>query len=255
MKVARLAIILELAGTGLWGAGKETFEADMTTYKLPYLTESNEVLKLPAIPGSYIKGLLRTVAYKIAGLLINAGLVDGVDPIAQRCWVGSTCGKCVVCQIFGSSGQYQSSVYVSHFYPVKKEALAQLKNVLWHEFDVDELVNSQLSLTRLNLTQLAHVKIDNRSWKAEEGGLFVIERVKPKATFLGEIRLYKAFIPSNNLSLLHALRLILLSLAQLNYTFVGRRTRAKISLLKYKPLQISQDSVCKEVLNGLEWHA
>lgn len=253
-RVARVVIIMELLGTGLWGAGRETFEADATTYRMFRLGADQRAPGLPVVPGSYLKGLLRTAAYKIAGLLINAGILVGIDPAAQGCWIGSTCGKCVVCRVFGSSGRHQSPLYVSPLYPVRREVLNRLKDALWHELDVDELLSRLDLLAEPNLTYLAHVRIDDRCGKAAEGGLFVIEGVEPTAVFLGEVKLYEAFLPGDGLDLVRALRLILLSLAQLNYSFVGRRTRAKISVLKHElPPEAEQDDVCKEVLRDLEW--
>lgn len=256
--VMRIAVVLELKGVGLWGAGKESFEADTTTYRLMGVKPNGEPVL--AIPGPYFKGLLRTWAYKLAGLLIRGRIVSGTDPAQTGCWIGKTCGDCIICHVFGYSGCPQGSLFVSYFYPVKREGLNVLKRDLWLKLDIDELpFRLDLLTADLMTTYLAHVRIDDRSGKAARGGLFINEAIKPGVVFVGEVRLHKTLLSNEShpdRALLMAFRLVLLSLAQLNYSFVGRRTRGKVGILKYElPDFIKEDEVCREVLRGLEWRS
>lgn len=239
----RLRVLLKLRGMGLWGSGREDFKADVTTFKLT-LAEG----ELVAIPGPYVKGLLRNWSYKLAPLLARAGLVpQGLSP-SSNCMSSNPCGKCIVCLVFGSQGSNYTSLRVSNFYPVDESRLGEVVKL-----SPDELVESGLLVVR-RPSYITHVKMERSSRKAAEGGLYQREFVEPGSTFYGEVSLIESLL-QGSIEVQAAARLILASLAQLRLSYVGRRTVAELSVVEGELGGAVGDGFCEEVLRGLRREA
>ena len=213
-----IKVILKLKGLGLWGAGKETFEADVITFKTKVFSGITTI----AIPGSYIKGLLRSWAYKIAPLLSKEKLISA--SINPMCCVKEPCKECIVCKVFGASGEALSPLEISNFYSLKADVLSKVKGKR-----LEELLQEDDIWEAPRVLYLPHVRIYDLTMKASEGGLFTQEIVHPGTLFLGEIRLYENLLGEVNEA--DARLLLILSLAQLNYSYVGRRTKARVRVI------------------------
>ena len=233
---------MEVRGLGLWGAGRGTFKADTITFRV----ESRDGTPKLAIAGAYVKGLLRGWAYRVAPLLKRAGLLTA--PVREECWVGETCSPggevCAVCAVFGFSGGPKAPLEVTDFYAVRREALDRVKGV-----DLEELLLRDDVWAPDVTTYVTHVRICDWSGKAAEGGLFVNEAVLPGTLFLGEVRLFEGLL--EGVEPVEAYRLLLASLAQLNYSYVGRRTLAKVSVVEEDIGDAARDPACSLLLEAL----
>ena len=215
----RLKVLLRLRGFGLWGAGRGGFRADVETYKV----RAADGMEVVAIPGAYIKGLLRGWAYRLAPLLREKGLISGhVNP---DCFVGDTCGDCVVCRVFGASGGRPAPLSATTFYPVKADRVAEASKL-----SPDELLFKPDLLYPPRVSYLPHVKIEDSSARAATGGLFRDEVVPPNVQFYGEVVLDEALLEGVKPE--DACLIVLLALSQLRFSYAGRRSVLDVALLE-----------------------
>ena len=236
----RIGIVLIVKNLGAWGSGKEEFEADTLTMRttLPALGES-----VVTIPGSYMKGLLRGWAYKIAPLLKKTGVIRG--DTNEECYVGRTCGKCIVCRVFGSRGKEFSPLHVSNFYPIVTTEKA-------HEIFAKSI---ELALMEKDYwappptNYVTRVRISDIDGRAAEGGLYTIEHVSPEVPFYGEITLYESLL--KDVDPLEAYRLVACTLGQLNYSYVGRRTRCRVKVVDVEDRRVLKDEIVRMILVNL----
>ena len=232
----RVSLLIELKGFGLWGAGKEGFEADILSLKL-----KAEDVEIPIIPAPYVKGLLRGWAYRVSPLLKSKGLVDG--EVNKGCNPKRTCGECVVCRIFGSSGFASSPIRVTNFYPIEEVINAK-------ELDPEEVLEKKL-YRKIPTLVLPHVRIDDLGGKAYEGALFFTEVVPMGALFYGKVFLLDNLLKLIGVSPIEAARIVLSSISQLNYGYSGRRSRVRVKVLEADLGIAREDTFCSEVLEGL----
>ena len=235
----RVKVALEVLGFGLWGSGKETFEADLVTFKT---VVGGRVV--PAIPGSYVKGLLRGWAHRLAPLLSAKGVIAA--RANEDCSPRNPCRDCVVCAIFGAPGGAQSPLAVTNFYPVRADALGSVKGA-----ELEDLLTQGGARVwdAVELAYVPHVRICDASAKAAEGGLFVQEAVPPRTTFVGELRLADHLLEGVEAD--DAMLLVALSLAQLNHSYAGRRTRVRVRVLEHDAPEGSRSRPVLEALGGV----
>ena len=245
-----LKVVLEVKGLGLWGAGKETFEADTTTFRTKLPARALSGRRCVVIPGAYVKGLIRGWAYRVALLLASKGLITTCTGGLNKCWIKETCGECIVCRVFGSLGGTPSPLEVTNFYAVKPDRVKEVA-----ELGLEDALEREDLWEDAQVLVLTHVRIDDKSGKAAEGGLYEVEAVQPGATFYGEIRLYEELLGSlegaPQVKVKEACRLILASLAQLNFSYAGRRSRVKVRVMGADLGAASEDALSKALLDGL----
>ena len=115
------------------------------------------------IPGSSLKGALRTAAHRAAGRLglTSCGQVEpGMISKAHEA-MGRVCDVCELFGMPGAAGSSSSKLFVSNLRP---------------KLDI-----STITVTRVSL--------DPARGKAREGGLFTVEAIPPCTLFEGEITL------------------------------------------------------------------
>lgn len=143
------------------------------------------------IPGSSVKGALRSSASRIAESygFTSCGYTDPGMIEEAHSEMGAPCS---VCKLFGEPKKGRGRILVSDFHPVG---------------DVKTLV-------------VTRVRIDDDSQKALEGSLYKMEHIEPGIEFKGYIDVVDP--DSNDLALL------LLSLAELRVGRFGRRSQIDI---------------------------
>ena len=235
----RLKVLLRSQGFGLWGAGKGGFRADVETYKV----RTTEGVEVVAIPGAYVKGLLRGWAYRLAPLLREKGLISG--PVRHDCFVGDTCGSCIVCRVFGASGGRLAPLSATTFYPVKPDRVAEASRL-----SPDDLLSKPDLLYLPRTSYLPHVKIEDSSAKAATGGLFHDEVVPPNVQFYGEVALNEALL--EEVEAKDACLVVLLALSQLRLSYAGRRSMVDVALLEGSDVGAASSSeLCMVVVRRL----
>jgi len=235
-----LKLTLTLESLGLWGAGKETFKASTVTFKAYVPAIGGEVL---AISGPYIKGLIRGWTYRIAPLLIRNKIIKG--KLVSECTSASTCGECIVCKVFGYSGGVYSPIKVSNFYAIDPKFISEIAEK-GLETSLLTLPNPWYSVETGFIT---HIRIDDVTGKVAPGALFVVEIAPPGTTFYGEIELMENLIVDVDVD--DARRLLLASISQLNQSYIGRRSRGRISVIEVEPQDIFKDDFCSEVFSSM----
>ena len=115
------------------------------------------------VPGSSVKGALRTAASRAAAAY---GFTSCGEVRPELIAKAHASGPCDVCRLFGHPGDDPSAasrVWVSDFNPV-----GELRTVI-----------------------VARVALDNRTLTAAEGALYSVEHLLPGSEFEGEVRVYE----------------------------------------------------------------
>lgn len=146
----------------------------------------------PVIPGSTVKGVLRTIATRVARIL-GLKVCDGIAPEDIKQCIRSG-GSDLLLEMFGAPDTNNpSALRISPFTLVE---------------------------TDIQLYTIKHVSLNRRSLKAEEGALYSEEVVLPCTVFKGEI-----VLECNKGKCDKMLELLLLSLLELEYFGLGRNSR------------------------------
>lgn len=165
----------------------------------------------PYIPGSTFKGALRSAASRIAEAYGYRACGE-INPERLR-----QCGSCDVCRLFGSP-RVSSGLFASDFEPIGE--------------------TRTMVVTR--------VRIEDRTEKAEEGGLYKQEHVW-KAEFGARIRIVGKLKENPRL-----LALLLLALAELRTGRIGRKTLLDVKLEDADDLLAKLENPMKEVAEELK---
>jgi len=262
----RLKVLLDVKGLGMFGDVRGEFAADVTTAKtlVPSLITRLEgrEKEVPFIPGSQIKGSLRSIAVSVYKLLLNRGIVTLGSKVFTKCMgalktsmtTGGMCDECLVGLVFGYSGVQVSPLRVSNFYPIRVDANIDVLRAK----KLYESLSCGDTWDKPPIEYVTRVRIDRCSGVSKEGALYTYEHIPCHTRFLGEIEFSKEILDSNIKGGLNAsqvyvegLRLILASLAQLNYEYIGRRTRCKVTILFYQPPDVGKDEYVKALLDKL----
>jgi len=161
------------------------------------------------IPGSTVKGVLRTSLVRTAHLMGKPVMSPSVHP-------SSSARGDIVSSLFGSVSWPPSKVIVE---------------------------NTALDSPT---EDIAHVRINDRTRTAEEGGLFVCE-------YLPHGSCAWVRVVGRGLTLEEA-RALFLSILEMNYERIGRKgiVSVRISLERSRiPEEVAEDSLIKEILEGL----
>ena len=138
------------------------------------------------VPGSSVKGALRTAASRVAAAY---GFTSCGEVRPELIAEAHANGPCDVCRLFGYPGDEPSAasrVWVGDFNPV-----GELRTVI-----------------------VARVALDDRTLTAAEGALYSVEHLLPGSEFEGEVRVYE---DAGNL-----IPLLLLAIAELRTWRFGR---------------------------------
>lgn len=197
------------------GEPSSIFGADVTLIRIPYGDREKYF-----IPGSTIKGILRTSACRVAHLLglSSCGEVEPSSIVEKHNKLGDNCIKiddrklCHVCYLFGYPGSTIGNLFVSNAYPV-----------------TDPL---PFTITR--------VCIDDKKLTAVRGKLFTYEVYPANTVFAGSIKILLDDEWAHNL--------VLAALLNLNYERIGRGGLMEIEIVKTKNLYRS--SLIEKILNG-----
>ena len=162
------------------------------------------------IPGSTLKGVLRTSLIRTAHLLgfenVNTSVYPGEESLSND----------VVTSLFGAPRKFKSKITVD-------------------------------SCTLKESTHLiTHVRINDKSKTAKEGGLFTVEYLPIGSSF--EVR-----IEGNDLSLDES-RALFLSILELKYERIGKSGLVDVEIIKEKsqiPEDLKKDPVIMEILEGV----
>ena len=119
-----------------------------TKADIPVLRIWSDKGKHVYIPGSSIKGVMRTAAIRVANLLGDYKIEYSVEPSKIKNFV-----KDIVVELFGGPDKKTSKIYVSG-----------------------------IMLSKVNTTILTHVSIDDSTRTAKEGALYRVEYIPPYTT-------------------------------------------------------------------------
>jgi len=181
-KLRLRAVSLLTVGCGM----PDVMGADVVHVRKLKVEEAGKRVEVLYVPGSSVKGALRTAASRVAAAY---GFTSCGEVKPELIVKAHTSGPCDVCKLFGYPGDEPSAasrVWVSDFNPIK-----ELRTVI-----------------------VARVALDNRTLTAAEGALYSMEHLLPGSEFEGEVRVYedaKDLIP-----------LLLLAIAELRTWRFGR---------------------------------
>ncbi|MCS7366174.1 MAG: RAMP superfamily CRISPR-associated protein, partial [archaeon GB-1867-035] len=205
----RLGLIIKTKSLLSIGSGRAGFLADIVLYRALF-SNKNHYLENYIIPGSTIKGVLRTSASKIAWML-NLSSCGQVDPLKISRTHSLMKVSCDVCKIFGEPGGTFSPLEVTEFYPIRHPSNAVkifnnkvLKIDLGDSIWINDFIKS-----------LTRIRLSDDTQNVAEGALFKSEYYPPLTFFYGEVKLNKPLNWSYDYHL-NACRLILLSIANMN---------------------------------------
>jgi CRISPR/Cas system CSM-associated protein Csm3 (group 7 of RAMP superfamily) len=210
-----IAFDLEIRNVTLLTIGGGTPELFGTDIAFARVVDAEGRVKI-YIPGSSVKGALRSAASRIAE---HYGFRSCGEVRPERIARAHSGGVCDVCELFGypNPGGVRSPLVVSNFEPV------------------DDLSN--------RLVRVTHVSIDARRSIARRWALYVIEYVVPGTTFRGSLYL--------DPSARRLLPLLLLAIAELRTGRFGRRSLVDVRLVDGGELDKYVDSSWKGLLTSL----
>ncbi len=143
------------------------------------------------IPGSSVKGVLRTNASRIANAYGFKSCIE-IDPRRLCALLNESGAGCDVCELFGRPGadpRYSSKLFVS-------------------DFTSEEAENNRMLVTRVSL--------DDRTLTSRRGALYSVEHVLPGTEFTGTLKV------EDDGSVGRLLPLLLLAIAELRLKGLGR---------------------------------
>jgi len=241
----RLGLIIKTKSLLSIGSGRAGFLADVVLYRALFFNNKYYIENF-LIPGSTIKGTLRTSASKIAWIL-NLSSCGEIDPIKISRAHSLMKDSCDICKIFGEPGGSLSPLEVTEFYPIKnpKNAIRIFdKRILKINLKDSHWIKDFIrSITR--------IRISDDTQNVAEGALFKSEYYPPSTYFYGEIKLNKPSAWSNEYYI-NACRLILLAIANMNYERIGRSGLAKFSIINYEDLP--KDDLCSKIIESLSFN-
>lgn len=161
------------------GAFAGSFAADIPFYTTP----QGEY----AIPGSAIKGVLRTIASNIAQKhnLVACGIIDPEELAAH-----ARENPCDVCRLFGVPGNENTPIRVGYFKPINAPPAV-----------------------------LTRIKINPKTGTVERGAMYEIEVLPPCTVFRGTIKVYEGMLGDKRDSLIV---LLLDAIKNLRFNRLGR---------------------------------
>jgi len=177
-----------------WGL-PDILGADVVHARKPRkTTEAGRIVEVPYIPGSSVKGALRTAASRVAVAYGFTSCSEVEPELIEKAHAGKPCD---VCRLFGYPGDNPSAMsrlWISDFNPVEEP----------------------------KTTIIVRVTLDNRTLTAVKGALYSMEHLLPGSEFVGEARVddeAKSLVP-----------LLLLAIAELRTGRFGRRSMIDVKI-------------------------
>ncbi len=218
----KISYIIVIKTPGLWGTGKKGLEADNLTYKC----RIGEV-EVPCIPSTSIKGALRKTASQLLPILKQIGAVK--DPN-------------IIKEVFGDRGTSYTPLTLTDAIPLSSTDIAKEA----FKKGIHILINNILKIPTMTVP---HVRIDDKSLTAAKRALFTEERIPVETSLYGEIHIYEKLLGEDKA--LEAMRLILFSLSDLRYRYLGRKSLIDIKIIGIEPSNLLEDKYISFIYNNL----
>ena len=248
----KVSLLVRTVGLSSFGDARVEYGADLITTRA-YIPSLN--LEVPIIPGTQIKGILRTIASLIHDVLAERNIISWNVEAFRVCRgsLKNPCHKCLVCTIFGSPGSPQAPLHVSNFYPVREDRVEEVMK--------EGLVNALRNPNYWYIPKtifISRIRIDDSSGTVYPGALYTYEHLYPGTLFYGEVTIHRNLLANvvgvENLDRVYVESsiLILASIAQLNYTSIGRNSLCLCRVLSIEPENLRQNRYVELILRGLE---
>lgn len=247
----RISLLIRTIGLSSFGDAKTEYGADLITVRtyIPSLK-----LEVPIIPGTQIKGVLRTAASFIHDILVDKNIISWNKDYFKTCRgnLKDPCHKCLICTIFGSPGLPQTPLHVSNFYPIRED---KVKKVM-KEGLVNALRNPDYWYIPRTIS-ISRIRIDDSRGTVYPGALYTYEHLYPETLFYGELTIYRnllrSIIGEKELDKVYieSSILVLASIAQLNYINIGRNSLCLYKVLSMEPKGLTLNRYIKLILKGL----
>lgn len=243
----KVSLLIETKGLSSFGDVKVEYGADLITTRV-YVPSLN--MEIPIIPGTQVKGCLRTAATSIHNILAEKNVISWNTKYFSKC-LGSLknpCRKCLVCTVFGYSGASQTPLYVTNFYPVKAD---KVREIVSHSL-IDALQKADYWLIPETVF-ITRTRIDDDKGTVHPGALYTYEHIYPGTLFYGEVHLHRNLLVSGEVRELGRLYfeasiLVLASIAQLNYVTIGRNSICSFKIIKVEPKELTLNRYVKAIL-------
>lgn len=163
-------------------------EHSLADISMTKVFDPNSGRKIPIIPGTTLKGALRTCANRIAHLIgqTSCGEIEPSKISRAHKEMGRVCDVCRVFGVPGNPGTAISKLMISHFAPASD----------------------------IKIGAITRTSIDPKSLKVQEGALFMVEYLPICSIFEGKVKLNG--VNSNDI------KLILAAILDLRYEVLGR---------------------------------
>ncbi|MDJ0268945.1 MAG: RAMP superfamily CRISPR-associated protein [Aigarchaeota archaeon] len=180
---------------------------------------------VPYIPGSSVKGALRSAVSRVAR---NYGFESCGETLpeyvkARHVEMLKEGKECDVCYVFGQPGPSVSNMGKAVFSPFYPDG-------------------------EVTVTSITRVRLEDSSLRAHEGALYTAECIVPGQTFSGSIRI----IARRNGDVRKTLQLLLLSLASLRTDRIGRSGITDVRIELADDLKALLDSKWRSLASDLE---
>jgi len=218
----KIGYLISIETPGLWGIGKRGFEADILTHRCKI-----KDIEIPCIPSTSIKGVLRKTALQLSSLLQKANIITNTD---------------IINKVFGKEGEAYTPLTLTDVIPVKDVEVAKKA---FNE-GIHVLMDNVIGIP---VVTIPHVRIDDKSLTAAKEALFFEERLAIGVQLYGEIQLYDRLLKENEV--VEAARILLLSLSDLRYRYIGRRTIVDVKIIGILPSNLLEDEYVSFIYNSL----
>lgn len=226
--MARIGYVIKLLSGGLWGEGRASLEADLTSARCRVGGR-----ELPCIPPPYIKGLLRRSAERLSAFRI-----------IDRQQLESLFGPATYLPLSTSPPTYIPSGLIIG--PAIPADLTKLKHILEGagRMLAFEYLEKDVYASHVDIYIEPHVRLSDRRNAVAFGALFTEERILADS-FYGEI--VYTFQSSGGIEGgIEYLRLLILSLINLNYMYIGRRTPGEVRIAS---IDVEPDKIANQIMS------
>ena len=241
---ARVGLLIKPLAFFCVGSGMPSLEADITFYTMPIMAPDGPV-EIKVIPGSTVKGVLRSSASRICHLL---GLRSCKELRPEFISKAHEEGVCDVCALFGYPGSNSPSpLETTDFYLVPREEKAI---EIFEKGLMSSLVAS--SAGREAFRTLTRIRLWDKSLTVAPGGLFTLEVLNPMWLFYGEIRLYRGLLEARGarLSWENACKLLMAAIAEMRFYCLGKKTMVDAKIVGQEGLYV-EGPVASILYDGL----
>jgi len=247
----KISLLIETKGLTVFGDVRAEYGADLMTVRVNVPSLGQEV---PVIPGTQVKGSLRTVATMIHDILASKNIISWNTGYFKTCLgsLKSPCGKCLICAIFGYPGLPHSPLHVTNFYPVKPDKIEEVASQ-----GLTKALQQPDYWVLPETMYITRTRINDSTGTVSPGALYTYEHIYPGTLFYGEIYLYKNTLANytkvvEDIEKIYseAAVLILASISQLNYVTIGRNSVCSFRVLKVEPKELLEKRYVKALFEN-----